>query len=224
MSEIVGVLLAGGLSSRMGGGDKGLRMLGARTILERVVARVRPQVGHLLLNANGDAGRFAAFPFLDGLPVVPDGVPGFAGPLAGVLAAMDWAASHATGAADVVSVPTDTPFLPHDLAVRLIAARDAAGARLASVRSGGPECGWRVHPVVGLWPVALRHDLRHALVSEGLRKIDRWTARHPRALADFGTDPVDPFFNANTPEDLSEAERLLAAHPDLQGSSSAMGM
>lgn len=215
MTELVGVLLAGGLSSRMGGGDKSLKTVGGVTILERVVTRMRPQVGRLILNANGDPARFRSLPFLADLPVAPDGVPDFAGPLAGVLAALDWAAEHAPGASDVISVATDGPFLPRDLAARLIGARDDARARLACARSGSHQGGWQTHPVIGLWPVALRHDLRSALVDEGLRKIDRWTARHPLVYADFGTDPVDPFFNANTPDDLAEAERIADAYPDL---------
>ncbi len=215
MTERVGVLLAGGLSSRMGGGDKSLKTVGGTTILERVVARMRPQVGRLILNANGDPARFQAFPFLADLPVVPDGVPDFAGPLAGVLAALDWAAEHAPEASDVISVATDGPFLPRDLADRLTGARDAAQAQLACARSGPYAEGWQTHPVIGLWPLALRHELRKAVVEEGLRKIDRWTARYPLAYADFRIDPVDPFFNANTPEDLAEAERIAAAYPDL---------
>lgn len=222
-TRLVGVLLAGGLARRMGGGDKGLNRIGGRSILERVVARLRPQVELLILNANGDPARFAPLAALRGLPVVPDGLPGHPGPLAGILAALDWTAEQAPEATDVLSVPTDCPFLPRDLATHLVGARDGTGAELACARSGpfpnrGVEDGnddWQAHPVVGLWPVALRHDLRRALVEEDLRKIDRWTARYRLAYADFPADPVDPFFNANQPEDLAEAERLLAAHPRL---------
>jgi len=197
---IVGVLLAGGLSRRMGGGDKCLRALGGATILARVIDRVRPQVGTLIINANGDPARFAAF----GLPVVADTVAGFAGPLAGVLTGLDWARAHAPGAHDIVTVPTDGPFVPRDLVARLIAARAAAGADLAQAASGG-----QAHPVVGLWPLRLLDDLRRAVVDEGVRKVDAWTGRHRLATAEFPTEPVDPFFNANRPEDLAEAERLL---------------
>jgi len=206
MSEMkpLGVLLAGGLSSRMGGGDKTLRTVAGRPILDHVVERLRPQVGALILNANGEPARFQRW----GLPVVPDGVPGFAGPLAGILAALDWAADHAPDVTDVLSVPTDCPFLPRDLVSRLEEARAATGAPLACARSDG-----QTHPVVGLWPVQLRADLRHALVVEDMRKIDRWTARHGVAHADFATDPVDPFFNANTPDDVDEAERLARLAP-----------
>ena len=197
------LVLAGGLARRMGGGDKPLRTLGGRTLLERAVARLQPQCDRLILNANGDPARFAPL----GLPVVPDDVPGFAGPLAGILAALDWAAANRPDLATVVSAAADSPFLPRDLVSRLHAAREASGTPLACAESGG-----QAHPVNALWPVALREDLRRALVDEGLRKIDRWTARHGVALATWPTKPVDPFFNANTPEDLAEAERLLALH------------
>jgi molybdopterin-guanine dinucleotide biosynthesis protein A len=199
------VLLAGGLARRMGGGDKPLRRIGGRPILERVIERLQPQCDALILNANGDPARFSA----TGLPVVADTVPDFAGPLAGILAALDWAAAHRPDLRWVASVAADTPFLPHDLVSRLHAAREAAGARLACAESGG-----RTHPVNGLWAVDLREDLRHALVVEDLRKIDRWTARHGIAHAGWATEPFDPFFNANGPEDLAEAERLIEVHGD----------
>jgi molybdopterin-guanine dinucleotide biosynthesis protein A len=165
---------------------------------------MRPQCARLLLNANGDPARFAD----TGLPVVADDVPDFAGPLAGILAGLDWSAVNAPDVADVASVPGDCPFLPRDLVGRLHAARAAAGTPLACARSGD----WR-HPVVGLWPVALRADLRWALTAEGLRKIEIWTARHGVALADWPVDPVDPFFNVNTPQDAAEATRIAAQHP-----------
>ena len=202
---VVGLLLAGGLARRMGGGDKCLRTLGGRPILDHVIARLRPQARRLLLNANGDPARFASY----GLPVAADAVPDFAGPLAGVLAGLDWAAIHAPDCPWVASVPTDAPFLPADLVARLMTARAAVGADLACAASGG-----RHHPVVGLWPVALRADLRRALTEEGLRKVDQWTGRYALAVAEFSTDPVDPFFNANRPEDLAAAERLLAGSGD----------
>jgi molybdopterin-guanine dinucleotide biosynthesis protein A len=199
-SQVVGVILAGGQSRRMGGGDKCLRPLGSKTILQRVVDRARPQVQHLVLNANGDPGRFAAY----GLPVIADGVSGFAGPLAGVLAGLDWALANAPSCAWVASFAGDAPFLPRDLVARMMSAVESAGAELACARSAGRE-----HPVVGLWPVRLARDLRHALVVEDMRKVDAWTARHRLVAVDFGIDPVDPFFNANRPEDLAEAEKLL---------------
>jgi molybdopterin-guanine dinucleotide biosynthesis protein A len=197
----VGVILAGGLARRMGGGDKPLRTLGGRTLLERVVARLAPQCDALIVNANGDPARFEAF----GLPVVADAAPGFLGPLAGILAALDWAAANRPDVGWVVSAPGDCPFLPRDLAARLHAARIGEGAELAVAASGG-----RPHPAIGLWSVALREDLRHALVVEDCRKVSRWSARYRLAAASWPILPLDPFFNVNTGEDLAEAERLAA--------------
>jgi molybdopterin-guanine dinucleotide biosynthesis protein A len=196
---IPGVLLAGGLARRMGGGDKPMRQIGGRTILERVIARLRPQCGELILNANGDPARFAGF----GLPVVPDTVADFPGPLAGILAALDWAAAHRPGVSIVLSAAADCPFLPRDLVARLNEALVNENAQLAVAASGGQS-----HPVIGLWRVALRDELRHALVQEDVRKIDRWTARYKLATVAWPTEPLDPFFNANTMEDVAEAERL----------------
>jgi molybdenum cofactor guanylyltransferase len=202
----LGVVLAGGLARRMGGGDKARIRIGGKTILERVLARLGPQCKGLILNANGDPARFAD----TGLPVVPDSVPDFAGPLAGILAGLDWAAAHALEVADIVTAPGDCPFLPDDLVVQLAEARRTAGVPLACTRSGD----WR-HPVLGLWPVALRDDLRRALVEEKLHKIEAWTARHGIAIADWPAAPIDPFFNVNTPQDAAEAERLAAQQCDL---------
>ncbi|HYP37906.1 MAG TPA: molybdenum cofactor guanylyltransferase MobA [Stellaceae bacterium] len=198
--KVVGLLLAGGQSRRMGGGDKTLRLLGGIPLLERVIERLRPQIDALVLNANGDPARFARC----ALPVVPDSVPGFAGPLAGVLAGLDWAATHRSDCHYVVSVATDAPFLPADLVVRLAEGLDEAGADLSCATSGG-----RSHPVFGLWPVRLRDDLRGALVDQGIRKVDLWTARHKLATVPFSDQPVDPFFNANRPADFAAAEALL---------------
>jgi molybdopterin-guanine dinucleotide biosynthesis protein A len=206
MSEaVLGVILAGGLARRMGGGDKALKTVGDRTILDRVVERLRPQCGRLIINANGDPDRFSGF----GLPVVPDNVPDFAGPLAGILAALDHAAAAGPDADLVVSVAADTPFLPRDLVARLLRERDAAGAELACAGSDG-----RTHPVVGLWPVRIREELRRALTQEGERKIDRFTARFRMAVVEWPTVPLDPFFNANRPADLEEAEALLSRLAD----------
>jgi molybdopterin-guanine dinucleotide biosynthesis protein A len=188
----------------MGGGDKCLRPLGGRPLLDHVVERARPQVDRLALNANGDPGRFAAW----GLPVLADTVAGFAGPLAGILTGLEWAATRHPGAAWVLSIATDTPFFPRDLAPRLRGAIAAEGADLACAASAG-----QAHPVFGLWPVALASELRRALVLEDLRKIDAWTARYRLATVGFAHLPVDPFFNTNRPEDLAEAERLLALRP-----------
>jgi molybdopterin-guanine dinucleotide biosynthesis protein A len=195
----LGLVLAGGLARRMGGGDKALITIGGATILDQVLARLRPACTGIILNANGDPARFAGC----GLPVIPDSVPDFAGPLAGILAGLDWAAMHAPDVEWVASAPGDCPFLPHDLVSRLHEARHKAGTPLACARSGD----WR-HPVVALWRVALRDDLRHALIDESLHKIEVWTARHGVAIAEWPTTPIDPFFNVNTPEDAAEAERL----------------
>lgn len=197
---IAGVLLAGGLSRRMGGGDKCLRPIGGRTILEHIVERVRPQVMHLVLNANGDPSRFDAF----GLPVVGDSVEGFAGPLAGVLSGLEWTRRHASGCDWLASFPADSPFLPRDLVKRLADAVARTGADLACAASGG-----RSHPVIGLWPVRLADDLRRAMVDEGIRKVDAWTARYRLEQVPFPVEPFDPFFNTNRPEDLEAAESLL---------------
>jgi molybdopterin-guanine dinucleotide biosynthesis protein A len=202
--ETFGLVLAGGLARRMGGGDKALIRVGGKTILQRALARLTPQVNGIVLNANGDPVRFAPF----GLPVVADSVPDFAGPLAGILAGLDWVAAKRPEITWVASVPGDCPFLPRDLVARLHEARLAQGKALACAHSGD----WR-HPVVGLWPVALREDLRRAIVDEGLRKIEVWTARHGVALADWPTEPVDPFFNVNTPEDVEKATALSLSLP-----------
>lgn len=196
---IAGVILAGGQATRMGGGDKGMRVVGGQTLMAHVLDRLRPQVGGLVLNANGDPARFGAL----GLPVVADSLPDWPGPLAGVLAGMDWAATQ--GAEAVVSVAADTPFFPRDLVARLQAAAGPSGLALAATREGGKL--YR-HPTFGLWPVALRDDLRAALVG-GLRKVVLWTDAHGAGTAEFPTDPFDPFFNINTPEDMAEAERLV---------------
>jgi molybdenum cofactor guanylyltransferase len=196
----LGLVLAGGLARRMGGGDKALIAIGGVAIIDRVLALLRPACAGIILNANGDPARFGRY----GLPVIPDSVPDFAGPLAGILAGLDWAAANRPDLDWVASVPGDCPFLPHDLVTRLHEVRAKADTPFACARSGD----WR-HPVIGLWPVALRDDLRHTLVVEDLRKIEVWTARHGIAIADWPAQPVDPFFNVNTPEDAAEAERLV---------------
>jgi molybdopterin-guanine dinucleotide biosynthesis protein A len=201
----LGLVLAGGLARRMGGGDKARIRIGGLTILDRTLERLKPQCQDVILNANGDLTRFAD----TRLPVVADSVPDFAGPLAGILAGLDWAAGHAPHIEYLVSVPGDCPFLPRDLVTSLDRARRLAGKPLACARSGD----WR-HPVAGLWPVALREDLRRALVDDDLHKIEIWTGRHGVAIAEWPTDPIDPFFNVNTPEDVAEADRLLALHGD----------
>jgi molybdenum cofactor guanylyltransferase len=200
-----GVILAGGLARRMGGGDKPMRMVGGRAILDHVIERFSPQCEPLLLNANGDPSRFSSFH----LAVVPDPIQGYPGPLAGVLAALNWTADHRPDVEWVVSVSGDCPFLPRDLVKRFHKAVSKESAQLAVAASAG-----QVHPVIGLWRVDLRHELEHAVIVEEIRKIDRWTSRYRTATVYWPAEPLDPFFNTNTPEELAEAERLarLAVH------------
>lgn len=201
MGKPVGLILAGGLSRRMGGGDKALKRLAGTTILACIVRRIGPQVSQVWLNANGPAERFGLH-----LPLVPDSLPDAPGPLAGILAGLDHAAAHNPGASHVLTVPADCPFLPDDLVARLAAAAGRAGSACAS--SGG-----RVHGVVGLWPVASRHELRRLLVDEGIRRVDGWLERAGTATVEWPAAPYDPFFNVNTPDDLAEAERILRRYP-----------
>ncbi|TMV10262.1 molybdenum cofactor guanylyltransferase MobA [Ruegeria sediminis] len=211
MTRPLGVILAGGQATRMGGGDKGLLTLGGQTLLARVIDRLRPQAGAIALNANGDPARFDDL----GLPVIADSIQDFAGPLAGVLAGLDWAAGQ--GGSSIVTVAADTPFFPRDLVARLTHAAEGQAHPLVlattprtegeALKSGG---GKRVnrHPTFGLWPVALRDDLRAAL-NDGLRKVVMWTDRHGGREALFPVEGFDPFFNVNTPEDLAQAQAML---------------
>lgn len=200
----LGVILAGGLATRMGGGDKGLLELGGRPILDHVIDRLAPQVGALALNANGDPARFAGYD----LPVVADSIEGFAGPLAGVLAGLDWAAGQ--GAEAIVTAAADTPFFPRDLVARLVAAAEGQEHPLVLAATPDPKRGQVRHPTFGLWPVALRENLRSAL-ADGLRKVVLWTDGHAGREVLFEDGPPDPFFNVNTPEDLTEARAILEA-------------
>ncbi len=201
MRQPLGVILAGGQATRMGGGDKGLLQIRGRSLLMRVKDRLAPQVAGLALNANGDPTRFDTCD----LPVLADSVAGFPGPLAGVLAGMDWAADQ--GADHIVTAAADTPFFPVDLVERLTAAVGPTGLALAATRD--PASGKLLrHPTFGMWPVALRADLRAAL-SDGVRKVVLWADRHDAGTAIFPSDGVDPFFNVNTPDDLRRAEALL---------------
>lgn len=202
MKQPKGVILAGGQATRMGGGDKGLLPLGSGTLLSHVIDRLGPQVDGLALNANGAPERFADI----GLPVLPDSVTGFVGPLAGVLAGLDWAAEQ--GAETIVTAAADTPFFPPDLVPRLLF--EGEGMRNPLVLAATPGSDGRVyrHPTFGLWPVALREDLRAAL-TEGLRKVVLWTDQHEGREAVFPVSGFDPFFNVNTPADLEQAEALL---------------
>ena len=199
-NDVAGTVLAGGLARRMGGRDKGMLDLGGRSLLDHVIARLRPQVRMVALNVNGDVSRFDSPAF----SLAPDMLPGHPGPLAGVLAGLDWTFANVPGLHWIVTVPTDTPFLPVDLVERLFSAVKASGADMACAASAG-----RRHPVIGLWPVRLRNELRQALIREGVRKIDAWTGRYRVAEASFSDDPVDPFFNVNRPDDLAEARSLL---------------
>lgn len=196
MSAPLGVILAGGQATRMGGGDKGLLVLDRRTLLHRVIERFSPQVEDLALNANGNSARFSDY----SLPVLGDSVEGFVGPLAGVLAGLDWAATH--GASHIVTAAADTPFFPADLVPHLMLAAETQGKPIALARTENGR-----HPTFGLWPVDLREDLRSAL-NNGVRKVVAWTDKHGTAMADFPTLGFDPFFNVNTPDDLEEAARL----------------
>ncbi|WP_300068639.1 molybdenum cofactor guanylyltransferase MobA [uncultured Ruegeria sp.] len=211
MKQPLGLILAGGLATRMGGGDKGLLQLGTKSLLAHVIDRLRPQVDGLALNANGDPARFTDLDF----PVIPDSIDGFAGPLAGVLAGLDWAAE--LGADRIITAAADTPFFPRDLVARLVQASEgqahplvlAATPRTGEdmLKSGGRKRINR-HPTFGLWPVALRDDLRTVL-NNGLRKVVLWTDKHDGREALFEAEPFDPFFNVNTPEDLNRAKELL---------------
>lgn len=202
MKQPFGVILAGGQARRMGGGDKGRLMLGGRSLLRHVIDRLEPQVAGLALNANGDAARFADV----NLPVVADSIDGFAGPLAGVLAGLDWAAEQ--GAESIVTAAADTPFFPCDLVPRLMMAAEGMAHPLVLSATPDTERGRNRHPTFGIWPVALRDDLRAALLG-GLRKVVLWTDAHGAREALFPNAPFDPFFNVNTPEDLARAEDLL---------------
>ena len=205
MVGIAGVVMAGGQSRRMGGGDKCLRLLGGRPILDRILERAAPQVGPLLLNANGEPARFSGY----GLPVRSDAIGEFAGPLAGILTGLEWAREDAPDCAWLASFACDAPFLPEDLVLRLQKAVEENNADLACARSRG-----RSHPVFGLWRVDLARDLRNAMEEEGIRKVDIWTGRHKLVEVEFedrvfdeGT--YDPFFNTNRPEDLEAAAQFL---------------
>jgi molybdopterin-guanine dinucleotide biosynthesis protein A len=201
---LAGVLLAGGLARRMGGGDKCLLPLAGRPLLQHAIDRARPQVSALIINAGGDPSRFSSYR----LPVVADVTYGgaldnFAGPLAGILTGLEWVAENLADSIWMASFATDAPLIPNDLVSRLAAAAEAEGADMACAKSAG-----RAHPVFALWPLRLRGALRRAVVEEGLRKIDVWTARYRLVQVNFACHPRDPFFNINSPGDLVEAERL----------------
>ena len=203
--QVTGVILAGGRSKRMGGGDKGLLELAGRPMLVHVVCRMRPQVEALIINANGDPGRFAPL----GLPVVPDTIGGFVGPLAGLLAGMRWSAANAPTTRWIATAAGDAPLLPADLVAKMMRAVEGRPGAIALAQSHG-----ELHPVIGLWPVALADDLEEQLRA-GVRKVLNWTDRHGTIAVPFppigvcGLD-IDPFFNANTPLELDQLRTMLA--------------
>lgn len=199
-NSVAGLILAGGLSRRMGGGDKPLISVGGQSLLERVIDRLRPQVGQMVLNANGDSNRFADTT----LPVVPDVIDGYGGPLVGVLTGLEWLRDHTFDVEWMVSVAADTPLFPDDLVKRLLAAVTEQGADIAVARTGD-----QAHPVFALWPLRLANDLRRAVVDEDMRKIDLWTERYKVVHVDWPTRPHDPFFNVNTPEDVMRLAMIL---------------
>jgi len=200
LSPVFGIILAGGLARRMGGGDKGFKTVGGKPILTHVIDRLKDQCTGLVLNANGDLSRLAPF----GLPIAADEVQDFAGPLAGLLAGLDWIAAHQPQVAFALSAPTDTPFLPEDLVASLTSTQQETGAAIVVAVSGGPT-----HPVIALWALSLRVDLRKALFEEKMHKVGLFIARHQVTYADWPVEPYDPFFNANEPQDLEEAEKIL---------------
>jgi len=201
--KIPGLILAGGRGLRLGGGDKPLRDLAGRPMLDHIIARIAPQCDGVILNVHGDPARFTSY----GLPMIADALEGFAGPLAGILAGLDYLARERPEAREMLSVSGDCPFLPHDLVARLSHARTHQAADLAIAASAG-----QLHPTIAVWSVGLRDDLRRALVDEHCRAVQRFAARHREAVVGWPATPVDPFFNINTPEDLATAERLLAQH------------
>ncbi|MBM1690260.1 molybdenum cofactor guanylyltransferase MobA [Sulfitobacter geojensis] len=200
MKQPLGVILAGGQATRMGGGDKGLLRLGGQTLLDHVIERLEPQVAEVALNANGDPARFSSLR----LPVLADSIAGFVGPLAGVLAGLDWAAAR--GGDAIVTAAADTPFFPCDLVPQLLLRSEGMTHPLVLAATPDAKRGTARHPTFGLWPVALRDDLRTAL-NGGLRKVVLWTEQHGGREALFPQEQA--FFNVNTPEDLAQAEAML---------------
>ena len=199
----LGVVLSGGHARRMGGSDKYRIQIGGSIILDRILERLRPQCSGIIFNSNSDPETAPA-----GLTAVPDSVPGYPGPLAGILAGLDWAARNEPEISWLVSVPSDCPFLPRDLVARLHQARSDGHAMLACAELAG-----RRHPTVALWPIRLREDLRLAITTEQMRAVHEWTARYPLAVATWADAPVDPFFNVNTPDDVAAAAALAARYP-----------
>ena len=202
---VTGIILAGGLARRLGHADKAFVTINGRPVLDMVIERLGPQVSQIVVNANGDAARFSAY----GLPVAPDTIDGFAGPLAGVLSGMEWTAENAPENGWIATIAVDTPFFPGDMVASMARKAQETGADLVCAASGG-----RHHPVAGLWPVALAADLRRAMLEEDMRKVDLWTARHKLAVCEFPVTGFDPFFNINRPEDIARAESIAAGEPE----------
>ena len=200
IKKITGVLLAGGLATRMGGGDKCLLKLGGKSLLSYALDRASKQVGQLILNANGDSSRFEEF----NLPVVPDVIEGAQGPLAGVLTGMEWALQNISECEWIVTFPTDAPFFPADFVDRMLRSINKGGADMVCAQSNE-----RSHPVFALWPTRLASDLRRAILEENIRKIDKWTSKYKIIYVDWSSDPLDPFFNINCPKDIEQAEKYL---------------
>ncbi len=197
--NITAVILAGGLARRMGGGDKPLKLLAGQPILSHIIDRIKPQATNLIINANSDPKVFENFKF----PIVADSIKGFAGPLAGILAGMDWIAENQPNCRYMISIPGDGPFFPRDLVSKLMSPIIAGEADLTVAVSGD-----RTQPVVGAWDVQLRDDLRKAIQEENIHKVDKWTSRYRIIEVPFSSSPIDPFFNTNKLEDMEEAERL----------------
>ena len=205
MIDIPGIILAGGLSTRMGGGDKGLLMLGKTTIIERVIDKISPQVGSLAININGDSSRFPDYK----LPIIPDSIKGYLGPLSGILAGMEWAFKN--GNRYIATVAADTPFLPDDFIKRLHAMVKSKNLNIGIAASRFlRRDDVFIHPTFGIWEVALKDDLRDALAND-TRKIMFWAKKFKLDYYYFDTSDKlsDPFFNINTPDDLEEAKYRL---------------
>lgn len=197
-SKIAGLILAGGLSRRMGGGDKPLISVDGQTLLDRTIERLKPQVERLLLNANGDPARFTTY----GLDIRADVIAGYGGPLVGILTGLEWAGE--IGVEWVVSAAADTPLFPTDLVARLRAAVEAEGTDMAMAVSGG-----RTQPVFALWSVRQAAQLRRAVIENDLRKVGAFTEHFKVARVEWPQTPYDPFFNVNAPEDVERLTQIL---------------
>jgi molybdopterin-guanine dinucleotide biosynthesis protein A len=194
------VILAGGRALRMGGVDKAFLELGGKTLIERAIVRAAPQTAELVINANGDPARFAAF----GWPVIEDRIGGFLGPLAGILSGFEWMRANRPNARWLASFACDCPFFPTDMVARLIAKAQRENALVALAASGDHH-----HPVFAVWSATLPVTSQSALRDQGLRKMDDFVAGFPSTRVVFPSEPVDPFFNINTPDDLVRAEALM---------------